>query len=393
MRIVIVNTLYSPNRIGGAEKSVQSLAEEFLALGNEVLVICLDKKNAEYSVNGVQVRSLKIENVYWPFNLQNKSSLQKILWHKKDANNNAYDNDFTAIFNEVQPHVLFTNNLSGFSTCVWSVAKKLNIPIVHTLRDYYLQCIKSTKFKSSKSCNSLCLECKLLTKLKKTNSHNVDYVVGISKYILKNHTSQGYFNNTPSSVIYNGFQFNINQKNTQKTKKDTMVFGFLGQLQPSKGIEFLLENLQNFKNKNWILKIAGEGEKKYQEKLKTNYKINNVLFLGYQEKSTFFSEIDLLIVPSLWQEPFGRIIIEAMMNQVPVLTASKGGIPEIMKDNSWFLFQPNKNNFTEKISDILKDNSILSNFKFNKKFLETMSLNNTAKKYVEVFKKVLKSNS
>ena len=34
MKIAIINTLYAPNKVGGAEKSVQALAENFSDLGN-----------------------------------------------------------------------------------------------------------------------------------------------------------------------------------------------------------------------------------------------------------------------------------------------------------------------------------------------------------------------
>ena len=43
MKIAIINTLYAPNKVGGAEKSVQILAENFSDLGNDVIVICLGK--------------------------------------------------------------------------------------------------------------------------------------------------------------------------------------------------------------------------------------------------------------------------------------------------------------------------------------------------------------
>ena len=45
MKIVVFNTLYYPYQIGGAEKSVKTLSEEFFNLGNEVLVITLGEKD------------------------------------------------------------------------------------------------------------------------------------------------------------------------------------------------------------------------------------------------------------------------------------------------------------------------------------------------------------
>ena len=39
---------------------------------------------------------------------------------------------------------------------------------------------------------------------------------------------------------------------------------------------------------------------------------------------------DVVVVPSLWEEPFGRVVIEAMVTGRPVLASRSGGIPEIL---------------------------------------------------------------
>ena len=55
MKIAIVNTLYAPNKVGGAEKSVQILAEKLYFKGNDVIVICLGKEDLTYELNGIIV--------------------------------------------------------------------------------------------------------------------------------------------------------------------------------------------------------------------------------------------------------------------------------------------------------------------------------------------------
>ncbi len=41
--------------------------------------------------------------------------------------------------------------------------------------------------------------------------------------------------------------------------------------------------------------------------------------------------LDLLIVPSRWQEPFGRIVVESYSVGVPVLCLRRGGLPELVQ--------------------------------------------------------------
>jgi hypothetical protein len=43
LKILIFNTLYYPNIVGGAEKSVQLLAEGLIKKGHEVVIICTEK--------------------------------------------------------------------------------------------------------------------------------------------------------------------------------------------------------------------------------------------------------------------------------------------------------------------------------------------------------------
>lgn len=387
MKILIVNTLYAPNRIGGAEKSVQTLAENFTLLGHTVKVICLDKKQSNYEVTSVSVRALKIKNNYWPFGNDVKNTYQKFLWHLKDAKNTGYNLDFEGIIKEFKPDILFTNNLSGFSSEIWSIAISLRVKIVHTLRDYYLQCPKSIKFKNFSNCGQICLECKALSKFKKRNSHQIDYVVGISKFILEDHIANGYFNNVPKKVVYNGFD--IEQNENKRIKTETIVFGFIGQIKESKGIELLLKCFSKVTGNNWELLVAGKIDTTYLAHLKLLNDSPKVNYLGYMESKDFFKKIDMLVVPSLWDEPFGRVVIESFINKTPVLASNVGGISELMNTNKEFLFETSQNDLAHHIERVLLNPKVLESFSFDQNFLGKFSINETVQKYLEIFDSLL----
>ena len=38
-----------------------------------------------------------------------------------------------------------------------------------------------------------------------------------------------------------------------------------------------------------------------------------------------------MVVPSAWDEPFGRVVIEGNANGLPVITSDRGGLPEIVQ--------------------------------------------------------------
>lgn len=388
MKILIVNTLYSPYKVGGAEISVQTLAEEFSSLGVSVGILTLGKEDNHSNLNDVLIWRLKIENNFWPFDDNNKSTINKLLWHINDSNNKKYDDKIKNIFNVFKPDILFTNNLSGFSTRVWSLAKNNNIKIVHTIRDYYLQCPKTTKFKKGYNCNSLCLDCKVLTNIKKRNSAKIDYVVGISNFVLQDHLKQGYFKNVKNEVIYNGFEFDYITKKLQFLDKNKITFGYIGQINKEKGVELMLKSFVSLKNENtWNLLIAGKVKPEYLEVLKNINNSEEITYLGYTNSKEFFNKIDVLIVPSLWNEPFGRVVLESIINNKMVITSKSGGINEIMEKHQNFTFNLNKEDLSKLIKEIIsnRENTL---FNFSPEFVEKFNIKNTVLKYSKIFSEI-----
>jgi glycosyltransferase involved in cell wall biosynthesis len=46
--------------------------------------------------------------------------------------------------------------------------------------------------------------------------------------------------------------------------------------------------------------------------------------------SEFFALTRVLLVPSVWEEPFGRVAAEAMINGIPALVSDRGGLPDVV---------------------------------------------------------------
>ncbi|MGK7037806.1 glycosyltransferase [Klebsiella pneumoniae] len=140
MNIILVNTLYYPYKIGGAEVSVQILAESLIEKGHSVTVVSIhehnERKDTEH--NGVKIIYLPYSNIYWGLSLTKRNPLSKILWHLIDLYNFKIAKEFENIIMDVKPDIVHTNNLSGISCAVWQKAKKYKCRVIHTSRDYYL---------------------------------------------------------------------------------------------------------------------------------------------------------------------------------------------------------------------------------------------------------------
>ena len=384
MKILIFNTLYYPNQIGGAEKSTQLLAETLLKSGEEPVVVCTSNKDYIDYVNGVKVYYVNIPNLYWAYNSKEENKFKKPIWHLIDSYN-PFNNKLSSIIDKEKPDIIHTNNLAGFSVSVWKFAKERNIKIVHTLRDYYLLCPKSTMFneKLNKICDKQCFTCKLYSIPKKKLSQYVDVVVGISKFILNKHLEYGYFKNAKKEVIYNSVEVPRNFIKKDKSINET-IFGYVGSLSQSKGIEFLLENFNSMDLSNVKLYIYGKGTTKaYETKLKKKYASDKILFQGFKKPEEIYKNIDILIVPSLWNEPFGRIVPEANSYGIPVLVSNKGGLPELVENGkNGYIFNPDKQGDFEKKLGLMLDKFYNNTWEFD---VSEFELDKIVEKYKKVY--------
>jgi glycosyltransferase involved in cell wall biosynthesis len=343
MKILIINTLYYPNFIGGSERSVQLLAEALVQDNHQVVVISTSPNpgiKVDW-INSVKVYYVGLKNLYWQFGSQENPSILKPLWHTLDSYNPCMAQAVADILDTEQPNLVHTNNIGGFSVLVWQAVKQRKLPLVHTLRDYYLLCARSAMFRKGKNCETPCLYCQPYTLTRRYFSQLPDAVVGISQFILKQHLKLNYFRNTPiQETIFNSF-CSTSIPTQASSNKSILRLGYLGRLQADKGIEFLLSTLENLASKNWELWVAGKGTVEYESYLKSRYKLPNIHYLGFINSSELFKKIDFLVVPSLWQEPLGRVVFEAYTYGIPVIVSNRGGIPEMIDEGkTGFIFDP-----------------------------------------------------
>lgn len=385
MKILIICTLYPPHVLGGAEISISLLAEELVANGHHVSVITTGNKYSEESKNGVEIYRLKNRNIYWRYPQRDKSIIRKSLWHLIDIYNWGYKKEIKRLVSKIKPDIVNTSNLCGISSVVWDVVHKMQIPIVHTLRDYYLLCPQQTMIKGNTSCSKQCTICKTYSIIKKNMSQKVDAVVGISNFILEQHLCFGYFKNANRKIVIANSVDSISEINQYTSN----AFGYIGRLSPEKGIEFMIEAFLKSSNHDKRLLIAGTGNKDYEQTLRTKYESDKVVFLGSQKQVSFFKMIDALIVPSLWNEPFGRVVIEAYASKVPVFMSNNGGLKELQIEKISWCFDTNR---TDTLINIINefdkrnvDNSIFD------KIVKQYSRKNIAEKYINLFTDIIQS--
>ena len=344
MKVLLINTRYYPNILGGAERSVQFLAEAMAINGYEPVVVSASPNPGVRKGyhNGVRIYYVGIQNLYNPINNRNPHIILKPFWHIIDIYNPWMENEIGKILGAECPDVVHTHNLRGFSVAAWHAAKRRNLTIIHTLHDYYLMCLHSTIYRLGKNCASQCCYCRIHTFLKKRLSRFVSAVVGCSRFILDRHLRLGYFSQAQTSeVVFGTYPAPKISSAVSLKASRPLCLGFMGSLKKTKGIEFLIQVVTKLPGREYQLWIAGKGSERHERYLKNRYMAENINFLGFVKPESFFNAIDVLIVPSLSNEPLARVIHEAYAYGVPVIVSNRGGMPEIVEEGeTGFVFDP-----------------------------------------------------
>jgi glycosyltransferase involved in cell wall biosynthesis len=116
----------------------------------------------------------------------------------------------------------------------------------------------------------------------------------------------------------------------------TLDFVFLGRLVSDKGVDhaiLALDQLNKQAAKNFSLTIIGDGpERRRLEALVVSLHLNtHVHFMGTllkDELTRCLNQHHYILVPSIWEEPFGNVVLEGMACGCLPITSDGGGLPE-----------------------------------------------------------------
>jgi len=173
------------------------------------------------------------------------------------------------------------------------------------------------------------------------------------------------------------------------------MISYFGKIEPKKGVHTLLKALNLLTFENWIFtldlyEVSSLGYfKSIKSDLNKLYKNNKLKLIkcNHDNINKFMKQSDLTIVPSEWNEQYGRVIQESAACGSIVIGSKTGAIPEILIDDE-FVFEP-KNAFLlkKKIENIYYNFEFLRT-KFDKVeqiINEKRSINNQAKLINEIF--------
>lgn len=186
----------------------------------------------------------------------------------------------------------------------------------------------------------------------------------------------------PNGINFNHFNNKISDSEKQKIRekynieKDEKVILFCGRLIPEKGIREVIKSLKYIKTDEKY-KLLVVGNSAFGKNARTSYEQEIAeLAKEYDEKIVFTGFIhnsqlhkihqisNIFVAPSICEEAFGLVFLEAMASGLPIISTLSGGIPELVSSEAGILLKRDEKlvqNLANKLSDLLNNEALRNN--------------------------------
>lgn len=150
--------------------------------------------------------------------------------------------------------------------------------------------------------------------------------------------------------------------------KRPIRLGFVGRFHPQKGLDLLIDWVVAARDAgiDWRLVLRGRAspeDTEYWHRIEARFHeagiANRITVEGWRDWQgdwrAVYSDVDVLLVPSIQPEPLGRVIMEAMGSGVPAIAYPAGGIPTLVKHGSTGYLAASPASFVTALQQLVSD--------------------------------------
>lgn len=347
MRILLVSNLYPPYVEGGAEILAHDVATELTRLGHEVLTLTSFYDLAKARKDEGVWRTLRIFPVAH-FD-KRRSAFQQLnqlynFYRRYHCAANA--RELRRVIAETKPDALYIWEVTGIGvTSLMKTLARLDIPIVFHLGSYWLLYASKPETEQSRIKVSA-LKQRLIGSFPIPKHASM---IAVSETVKQQHVEAG-IDAARIEVIYNGIDASFlnlpEAERAQSEVEQPFQLLYVGRLRVEKGIAVIFKALSLLAKERDALKsgelpfhlrIFGSGDKVYIDELQAllqEKELTRAVTLHgkipQHELIAWYDRADVMLVPSLWKEPFGLVIAEGMARKLPVIASNLGGPAEIL---------------------------------------------------------------
>ncbi|MED4730247.1 glycosyltransferase [Aneurinibacillus migulanus] len=281
---------------------------------------------------------------------------------------------FSQFLDRVKPDIVHFQHIHDLSGSLIGVAKEKGAKVVFTVHDYWTICPRlflldrDLNLCEGPNLGARCFGC-IVDKKDRNNyqlfsafllryqfmkdilKEKVDIIVAVSSTVRNKLIKEGI---PEDKIIVSYPSVEVGEK-IEKKKKVAVTFGFIGNLNVHKGPHVLISAFNRIDYNNKELHFYGNIDSLYNSTIKRLARGNEkIIFHGAYNKAdlpNIFSNIDVLIVPSICMETGPLVVQEALKHNVPVIASNIGSIPEYVKSKYGALFEAGN---IDELEDIMK---------------------------------------
>ncbi len=217
-------------------------------------------------------------------------------------------------------------------------------------------------------------------------------IIAVSEAVRSFLVKEAGFNTGDITVIYPGIEQNVSAK---RATSQFLRFGIVARLAPQKGHTILLKAFAQALKENPGMRLLIFGSGPLEEDLRIQARDLNLcdattFFGSVLNTDEIYSQIDVLLLPSLW-EGAPIVLLESMIRGIPPIATTVGGVPEIVTSDCGILIPPNNAEaLTNSILQIAGNRYRLEEFSNHcLKRVSQFSLNSTVESHIELYQKAL----
>ncbi|MBI4599862.1 glycosyltransferase [Candidatus Uhrbacteria bacterium] len=350
MKIVLIASLYRPYSRGGAEVVFQMVVDE-LKKHHDVVVVSTCQWRGFRSLiprmtqeEGVRVYRFFPLNIFSFITLLHRPPIiLRALWYVFDTFSIHSYWVIRSLLKKERPDGVMTHNLKGIGLTVPRAIAASRIPHIHTVHDIGLVYPSGILLHGEES--TLANRCMAFVSgaITRRLFGSPPAVIFASRFLKDFYARHAFFPRSRGAVIQNPIQQNgvLAREHPSINDDGRTTVAFVGQLEPHKGIEFLLRAWENWGREDARLNIAGKGSVEARVR-QAAARDSRITYAGYcQDVPSFLADTSFVIVPSLCYENAPMIIFESGALGIPVIAPSIGGIAEYIEEGvNGFLFTP-----------------------------------------------------
>ncbi len=393
MRILLVNYRYFIS--GGPEKYMFNIKKMLENNGHEVIPFSIhSNKNVDTEYSKYFVEPIGGRDATY-FNEVKKTP--KSIWQMltRSIYSIEVEKAIKKEIKDVKPDLVYIIHfVNKLSPSVITGAKKMGVPVILRLSDYFLLCPRFDFMYQKKICED-CLTKGYRSCIKKRCVKGSLFASVIRVFSMKFHNFINVYRGvdafiTPSEflkkkLVANGFDEKkftciptFTASKSEVGKPQVGSYGlYFGRITEEKGVETAIKAYE--KLPGYELKIMGDDTTEEAKKLKAyveQRKIKNVEFLGFKsgvELEKVIKGARFTLIPSIWYDNLPNTALESFQYSKPVIASNIGSLPELVVDGvNGFLFEAgNDKMLVEAIKKFDADESVVNMGAESRKRLET----------------------